>query len=62
MTKLLAILFTLAFVVSFIWAWTVGGADGSREVTIIVGALLAVLLIVTRVRTGQWLSDSSGGH
>lgn len=62
MTKGLVIALLIASLVGFIWAIAAHGTDGSLAVAIVPLVIVAVIAGISKVRTGSWTSDSSGGH
>lgn len=62
MTKLLALALLIAIAIGTYWTVRVGGADGSWIAIVAPFIMLALLLGITKRRTGEWLSDSAGGH
>lgn len=62
MTKILATLLLLATIAGLVWTVRTDGADGSWIAAVVPFGMLLLVLGITKKRTGQWLSDSAGGH
>ena len=60
--KYLPLLFLLAALAAGLWTANGGAVDGSVWVLIIALALFIIWTGTNRYRTGQWFTDSSGGH
>jgi hypothetical protein len=62
MTKVFATILLLATIAGLVWTIRTDGADGSWIAAVVPAGMLLLTLGITKKRTGQWLSDSSGGH